>query len=66
MFMHEAAMRLLRHLKSSKGLTVDELAGCIDWLIPWLGFERDILATHKVDLKWIQLLAHELGKQWLL
>lgn len=48
---HEATLGLLGHFKSCKRFAVDELAGRVDWLVPRLSLERDILAAYQVDLQ---------------
>ncbi len=54
---HESTMRLLGHVKSLERVSVQELQGGFDWLVFWLGFERDVFHGHQVDLERIQFLA---------
>lgn len=63
---HETAMRLLGHLQRLKACTIDELQGCVDWLVLWLSFERDVLERDQVDLERIQLFPVKVGQERLL
>jgi len=50
MLLLETASRLLRHFSSSKGLSVNELAGGVDGFETGFHLVRNVLNSHEVDL----------------
>jgi len=50
MLLLETASRLLRHFSSSKGLSVNELAGGVNRFETGFYLVRNVLDSHEVDL----------------